>query len=354
MNRALLLLLWGCHPEKADETGAVAEVDPMEPGPYAPGLLQLTLDRGDRQPPLWVWYPATGEAPPADPVALLDPAHTAEAEALYASAPADCPRRSVSDGRGLPVAEGGPWPAVALSHCYGCLASNLGAVAEQLASHGFVVLAPEHSGDTLWDQQAGSGLPLNTDTLALRLDDLAAAVDAQGELDLPIGRVGVMGHSFGAVTAGALLQARPDTIAGGLFVGAPIENPILPGVEAAAITAPTLFLLLEEDHSIGALGNTLIEQNVASMGGPTTLARMADAGHWSPSDLVGLTPGLMPGCGEDLRQEGGAAFAYIEPDGGRALTGALAVAFFDGLLRDGERGGAWLEGDGATGLTWER
>jgi hypothetical protein len=39
----------------------------------------------------------------------------------------------------------------------------MAAVAERLASHGFVVAAPDHVGNTLWEAVAGEGLPLDTD-----------------------------------------------------------------------------------------------------------------------------------------------------------------------------------------------
>lgn len=98
---------------------------------------------------------------------------------------------------------------------------------------------------------------------------------------------------------------------------------------------PTAWVLLEEDNSIGALGNTLIETNFADASGPRRLVRMPDAGHWTVSDIVGLTDDLMPGCGTDTRQDGsGATFTYTDPEAGRATTAAVVTTALGSLLLD--------------------
>ena len=118
-----------------------------------------------------------------------------------------------------------------------------------------------------------------------------------------------------------------------VFLGAPADNPLLPGVDAAALTAPTTWLLLEEDNSIGEPGNMLIEGNFEAVSGPSRLVRFPDAGHWSVSDIVGMVAETMPGCGQGTRQDGsGEGFAYPEPAQARATTaGVVATALLDGV-----------------------
>ncbi|MCB9777031.1 MAG: dienelactone hydrolase family protein [Alphaproteobacteria bacterium] len=320
-------------------------------GPYVAAQRTLTVrDEGrDRTLTVEAWYPlAEGEdglqsATWAD--LIPDEDRRTAYEALLEAAPDECP------SQGLQAAwEGGrdadrSWPVLLMSHCHECTRWSMATAAERLASHGFVVLAPDHDGNTLFDQLDGTAVGLDTETLAMRVDDLEAVLAAATADDFFIGvdttRIGAVGHSFGAVTAALFTQEHPE-VAAVMMVGAPGENPLLPGVDIASIDRPQLFLLLEEDHSISVAGNILIENNFAEAPGPAWLVRYADAGHWTPSDLVGLTDGFMPGCGEDERMESDETFAYVDPATGRARAGSIAAAFFAHSLDGAADGAAWL------------
>lgn len=342
--------LIGCGTPKPVEDAAV---DYAAAGPWTPARTTSSLLAGDRALSVEAWYPADVDPGAATSILdlVVDPADRGSFEALLAAAPAGCPARTTRAVVGAPVASGGPWPLILMSHCHGCTRFSTVTVAEHLASHGFVVVAPDHAGNTLFDELAGTGLPLDTDTLALRAADLRSALDAAlaGALpiDVPVdpGRVGVLGHSFGAVTAGVLLQEGIGTA--GMFIGAPPDNPLLAGVSMESLAAPLLFEVLAEDHSVGAAGNLLIEANYAAAPGPAWLVEVSDGGHWSPSDLVGLTEGFMPGCGDDTRESDGAPFSYVPPAEGRALTASVAAAFFAQHLSGESGGGEWLAGGDA-------
>lgn len=354
---ALALSLGGCV-STADTAGAPAPVDFGVPGPFHPARHTTTLTDAARDRPLTleIWYPSEEVAGSAASILdlVVQTDDRATYAALLAAAPPDCPSGTTTAVPDRTVAPGAPWPLIAMSHCDACTRFSTVAVAEHLASHGFVVVAPDHAGNTLFDDLAGVGLPLDTDTLALRAGDLRFVIDASlglvPGLDVPglevdAARVGVFGHSFGAVTAGMVIQeAAAGGVApiAGMLVGAPPENPLLPGVAMENLDIPLLFEILAEDHSIGSFGNTLIEANYAAAPGPAWQVTLADAGHWSPSDLVGLTEGFMPGCGEDTRDPGGEPFTYLAAAEGRALTGAVAAAFFGRYVQGEEAGGDWL------------
>ena len=351
--RGFLLALGLAACAQPAEESAAAGVDYAEPGPYAARrhTWALTDAARARTFEVEVWSPAV--AWPASPQGmselLSDPTQAATFAALLAASPADCASRTSAahpEGEG---AEGGPWPLVMMSHCHGCTRFSTASVAAHLATHGFVVVAPDHAGNTLFDTLAGAGLPLDTETLALREGDVAYAHAAAlaGELGVQVNpdRVGAFGHSFGAVTVGSFLQQGLAELGGpraALFVGAPPENPLLPGVEMGALGAPLLFLRLAEDHSVGEAGNLLMAANFEAAPGVAWQVDMADAGHWSPSDLVGLVEDFMPGCGEDTRAVGGGSFAYLPAARGRALTGFVAAAFFAWALEGAESGAAAL------------
>lgn len=57
------------------------------------------------------------------------------------------------------------------------------------------------------------------------------------------------------------------------------HGPLLVGVDAGSVTEPALLLRLEEDHSIGTLGNELMDGNFEELAGPAWLASIPDAGH---------------------------------------------------------------------------
>ena len=251
-------------------------------------------------------------------------------------APPGCPTRALEGTVDGPI-DGTELPVVIISHCYACTASSLATVASHLATWGVAVVAISHEGNTLYDAASGNGAALDTATLELRVGQLDAwlasgpsGVDASLH---PTDRVTV-GHSFGVVTTGMLAQ-RDASPLGAVFIGAPAENPLIPGVSAAALTLPTVWVLLEEDNSIGAIGNQLLEDNVEQVSGPTRLVRIPDAGHWSVSDIVGVDASTMPGCGNDTRQDGSDdAFSYPPAAAARGTTAEIVATavlpWFDG------------------------
>jgi hypothetical protein len=66
---------------------------------------------------------------------------------------------------------------------------------------------------------------------------------------------------------------------------------------------------------------------------------VADAGHWSFSDVDGAADIFMAGCGPATRQTDGTDFTYLDPATGRALAAAYVTAFFRAEL-DGDAGAA--------------
>ncbi len=310
-------------------------------GDFAVGLRALVLDdaaRGRALPTLLL-YPTAAPTAEVAVEQLAAPAHRATYAGLLAAAPPACPTRSVKLAVDAAPAAG-RFPLVVVSHCHECTGFSLATVAARLASHGAVVIAIEHVGNTLWDQRAGTGLPLDTDTLAVRVADVGFAIDqALGSAAVPAAitaaidpdHLGVLGHSFGAVTAGRALQADPR-IDAGFALAAPMQNPLLPGVVVAELTRPLGFLVAAEDNSITELGNQFIRDNYDAAGGAAYKIEVADAGHWSVSDVVGATAGFMAGCGAGTRQTDGQPFSYLDPATGRALSAAYVTAFFKATL----------------------
>ncbi|MEZ4367547.1 MAG: hypothetical protein R2939_14910 [Kofleriaceae bacterium] len=274
-----------------------------------------------------------------------------------ATAPAGCPTATVEVAVDAPPATppAGGFPLVLLSHCHECTRLSQVSTARRLATHGFVVLAVEHTGNTLWNQLAGDGVELSEAFLAVRAADVIAVLDAAGDAPLGLGatldlaRVGVVGHSYGAVTAGLVAQ-RDARIGAAAALAAPMENPLLPGVTVADLAVPLLFEVAVEDNSITELGNLFIRNNFEDAPGPAWKLELADAGHWSVSDLVGLVPAFAAGCGDGVRQTDETPFTYLAPTVGRAIAAATVTAFFAATLRSEPGAQAYLTSGRPTGV----
>lgn len=314
-------------------------------GPYAVGNRSISVLNASEGRVLTVelWYPAAGES---GTQSIQDFA-TSEAErdellSLLDSAPGQCTRRTTSSSR-APEAVASPatMPLVVFSHCFECTRYSSFSLAERLASHGIVVAAPDHARNTLFD----SGAMLNPEFLATRASDISAVLDElliensqalpeslQGRIDAT--RVAVAGHSYGAVTAGKVLQDDARFKAG-LIIAAPVESPVFPGVAVANIDEPMMFMLAEEDNSIGVLGNAVMRANYEAVTGPAWKVELSDAGHWSFSDIAGIVPQFNAGCGDGIRQTApGETFTYLDNALARDITASYGVRFFAAQLLD--------------------
>ncbi|HUQ01102.1 MAG TPA: alpha/beta hydrolase [Kofleriaceae bacterium] len=332
--------------------GTAPDLSVETAGAYEAGVVEMTLtdDARQRELTLQLWYPALAEGGGGS-IAIADfadPAHRAAFTALVEAADPACTTRTIA-ARWTPAPAPGPFPLIAFSHCHECTRFSSMTVAARLASHGFAVVTVDHTGNTLWDQIDMDGLPLDTTTLELRVADLAFAIDHAAELAqgaavrLDSGPIGVFGHSFGSVTAGLYAQRNATTVGAAFGLAAPMENPLLPGVTITSLPMPLGFLVAREDNSITELGNELIRGNYMRAPGPAWKLEVADAGHWSVSDLVGVVDGFAPGCGAGERQTDGSAFTYLDAATGRGIAASYVTAFFKATLAADAGAQAYLE-----------
>jgi len=336
-----LLALIACTPKDSD---TAAGVDYAARGPHAVGVARFVIDDPERPIEVEVWYPTDADAqgfPVEEYVA--DPVDRERYLALLDAAPAGCPSTATGAVRDAVPADG-PWPLLTFSHCYECVRFSSFSVAEHLASHGFVVAAPEHTGTTLFDALNEDILDIEDEALTLRVADVRATLDAMldGYPDAPPVEVdpdlvGALGHSFGSITTGVVMRDDPRPLAG-LGMAAPMEYPLLDSVLMSEIDEPLMLLIAREDNSISELGNELMRSNYEGAAGAAWKVEVDDAGHWSFSDICGLTDFVTPGCGEALRQtEPDETFTYLPVEDGLQIASAYSAAFFAEILR-GEAG----------------
>lgn len=177
----------GCGGDDPPPVDLAAELP--APGPYAVGYRSQPvtyahpITGAPRTVETLVWYPAQAVPGGDHPLYLLRVSSVAVTDA--------------------PPLELGTRPVVVFSHGHQAYASVMSDLMEHLASHGFLVIAPMHTGNTFAD-----GDDRQTEIYHLRARDVGAALDQLGGG----GPALVVGHSFGGYTAYALGGARYDLV----------------------------------------------------------------------------------------------------------------------------------------------
>ena len=167
-------------------------------GVFAVGYTLLNTSVDGATLPVKAWYPtaSTDDESITYDVALK----------LAGFGGAEVPFLGTAVRDGAPDASLGARPLVVLSHGYSLNAEWYLTLAEHLASHGFVVMAPEHT-ETDWATDI-------VQTTTRRPRDVSATIDLaeSGVLDgtIDASSVAVLGHSYGGYTALAAAGARFD------------------------------------------------------------------------------------------------------------------------------------------------
>lgn len=293
-----------------------------------------------------------------DPLAITSPAD---------AAPRDLIARDAKRGRDIPLrvylpADKKPAPVVLFSHGLGGSRGGCSYLGKHWSARGYVAIFLQHPGsdDSVWKDlppadrrramTAAAGIP----NFLLRVQDVPAALDQlalwqiemghalAGRLDLD--RIGMSGHSFGAVTTQAL-SGQTVAQGGQRFTDARIRaaivfSPSTPqrGTAAASFGAVQIPWLL----MTGTLDS-------AEIGGKAF-------GNADLASRQGVFPALPPGAKYELVLDKATHYAFTDradmgeepirnPNHHRAIL-ALSTAFWDAHLRSDTAAKAWLTGDG--------
>ncbi|MFZ9886657.1 MAG: alpha/beta hydrolase family protein [Myxococcota bacterium] len=376
-----LLLVVACDASRGPEplpflpAGPEAAPAPSHIGPYPVGVRTLTFVDENRQTPgregprtlvCEVWYPAAEtarggvgesyplyEQVPEDVRALLP---TLDAEALgqvNTDAVRDAPAR---------IAE--RFPVVVFSHGKGGVRMQSTFYTVQLASHGYVVIAPDHEGDTVADllREGDVEITSTVDSYVLRPEDASFVLDRLATLDerdpltplLDLDRVGITGHSFGALTSfrTAGFDARIGALVAHTPVGIGLVNPDL-DVKVEDFEIPTMIASGGRDETLPA---DLHADSVWTAMVPDKYhLHLPRAGHFTFSDLcvldveqiqaalgdeVNVEKTLRDGCGSD----------NVPTDVAFPIINHFSVGFFNTYLRGSAPSRAALRTDAAASL----
>lgn len=335
-----------------------------ELGPYRVGRRTVTITdpaRDDRQLTVDLWYPTDVEA--GEPSSYEFAPGVAYDSEIALAAP--------------PVAAGGPFPLVVYSHGSGGVRFVGSFHTEVLASHGFVVAAPDHAGNTAVDAFLGTTAPVaaiqrdRPADVSFVLDSLLdpggdAAIDEVGAIVDPTA-IGVSGHSFGGFTALAIAGGQgdtaPDERVAAVVAMAPASL-FLADADLAAVDVPTLLLSATEDVTTPIDDNTT-RAATAVTGRPLVRVDIEGAAHQSFTDVCDYSvllrerPDVDPAivAAVDAFAEEGCGPDFLPVDQAQRIINRYAVAFFRSELADDDGAAAVLTPEAAEAdadITFER
>jgi len=349
----LLLTMWREHATIVDL--------PAPTGSFAVGRTQMAWNNPTSREELavWVWYPAapahrpaTDYLPPAWRRALRDRQGTFM-RSFFKRDSSVVRTHSQSDA---PIAsEHQTYPVVLLRPGGSALTADFTTLAEDLASHGYVVVgfdAPERSavvvqsdGRTIGRAPANNvenangnlGDPLVGRLLTMWVSDAKAVIDHLQQLNttpaaplahrLDFARLGTVGHSFGGATALQFCHEDARCRAAIDLDGIPFGSVVTDG-----LAKPAMFLLSDhsremsdpESHKVVAM----IESIYARLPEPRVYATIRHANHFSFGDQILLNSQTAIWL---LRLAG---FGSLDGVRGLTISNDYVHTFFDVTLKD--------------------
>lgn len=332
-----------------DPAGPESAPDPSTFGPYAVGVRTVIVedpsrmkDGKPRQLVTEVWYPATedvrGQAGVTYDIKTMLSDEQKERVKEF-----DVPLlETIAVRDAAPFDSEEKYPLIVFSHGQGGIRWQSTFYTVTLASHGYVVVSPDHPGNTL-DYLLRDELSSTLDGIENRPKDAIALIDTftalptdhflAGRIDAEM--IGVTGHSFGAITSfrTTMFDERVKAIV-----------PQTPGfTDAALIEYPDYQVEIPVLVQASKLDNTLPwEENIpytrTRISGPHVYFDLKTGGHFTYSDLCrfdleAMAPSL--GFGEVSEVIGdGCGGEAPDADVALPLINQFAIGFFNGVLRD--------------------
>jgi len=286
--------------------------------------------------------------------------------ACSSAAPVDLKVHDATRNRDIPVriwlpATNAPEPVVLFSHGLGGSNEGYGYLDRHWSARGYAVVRIQHPGSdsAVWrdvparERLASMKAAIGLSNYLLRVQDVPAVLDQLARWNqttgsvlfarLDLGRIGMSGHSFGAVTAqGVSGQSTREGRA--LFTDLRIR--------AAVLMSPSCNDRLTDPHQ--SFGHVEIPWMLMT-GTHDVVEALGDAVATMSSRLA-VYPDLPPGGKYELFLAGAEHWAFGDypwpgaavrrnPNHHRVIL-ALSTAFWDTWLRGDDAARAWLEGDG--------
>jgi predicted dienelactone hydrolase len=330
---------------------------PVPVGKFAVGVATIKVDdpAGVRPLTVDVWFPLAASV---DKAALSPQRYSLLPEVYYQS-----PSALAATADQIATSE--KFPLVVYSHGSGGLRYIHSSYTEALASNGYVVVAPDHTGNTAVERITNASAPVN-EILFNRPQDVRRVIDAFLDPAHPtagpyashvdVDKVVVTGHSFGGFTTIALatgftndLGTTPvDKRVKAIIPIAPAASKeLLPDATLASISVPMMVLVGTNDKT------TPVDPNVTrlwslSKNAPAYEVELVAGQHQTFTDICAYqtflpklanVPEVITKTIDSFAAEG-CGPGDIDAKRAAELTNSYVIRFLDQVLRNGPALGA--------------
>ncbi len=349
----LLFLPFACGKSGGEKSNGKTKIySPWETGPYPVGSSTIVLVDSSRIDKITgsyrtlvteVWYPAVDSAASTPHMKLKDYFGQNFQDAIKKlldefgiSVSFSTMDKELMSHRNVPIREG-KFPVIIFSHGNGGVRFQSLYLTEFLASHGYIVLAPDHTGNAAITIINGQIITYDKDSFFYgmagdRVMDIEFIIDylfsvaekgsfLSGHMDLQ--HIGLAGHSFGSFTSISVASRDKRVKA--------ILPQAAPGLISARFDVPAMFMVAGKDQTVKEEGNNLEKWEFNMNDGPSFFVDFVNAGHFTFSNMCDLVPDFGDGCGEE--EKNGKIIKFVDYRYAAKLIDYYAVSFFNYYLK---------------------